>query len=201
MFKKIALLSITGIVCFMLIGCTDTKTENNISVDEQNNIVAHEESNQEEAKNDVNMTTDSKDEEEVSEDKDLTNEENQTTETKVDEESNIEQELKLNESESKVEEANDNKTANKYKDGVYEVTSKTYSESYAVAKITIKDDRVVEIEWKDSGKKAHEGIKQYISKYKEVQDLEEIDVVSGASVTYEIFNDVIEQALEQAEMK
>lgn len=113
----------------------------------------------------------------------------------------------------------------KYKDGVYEITTeKDYESFYCKAKVTIKNNKITNVEWNiyDGTNRVFDekyeevyagnaeyqqqcrddlkGAKTYGPKLVEVQNIQEVDSVSGATWTNGIFKKAISLALKKAEM-
>jgi major membrane immunogen (membrane-anchored lipoprotein) len=111
----------------------------------------------------------------------------------------------------------------KYRDGEYEVTTdKDYEGFYCKAKITIKNNKITNVEWNiyDSDDKIFDekyeevyagqpiyqqqcrddlkGAKTYGPKLVEVQDIMKVDAISGATWANENFKLVINLALKKA---
>ena len=114
----------------------------------------------------------------------------------------------------------------KYKDGDYEVTTaKDHEGYYCKAKVSIKDNKITNIEWniydlynKIFDEKYEEvyagnnfyqqqcrddlkGAKTYGPKLVEVQNINKVDAISGATWSNRIFKSAIGLALEKAECK
>lgn len=114
-----------------------------------------------------------------------------------------------------------------YKDGVYEVeTLPDYEGYYAKARLTIKDDIITDVDWciYDSNRNNRpfddtygevfkeyplyvkqciddwNGSKEYGPKLIGTQDLQQVDAVSGATWTNNVFKAVVDMALEKAKI-
>jgi len=113
------------------------------------------------------------------------------------------------------------KTTAQYKDGEYTAQSeKDERGNYASLKLTIKDNKITAVEWKEltsdgkekdesygkqageeSYKKAQEALKASQTldeKLVELQDVEKIDTLTGASNSLKLFKDLVKEALEKA---
>ncbi|MCX7749802.1 MAG: FMN-binding protein [Clostridia bacterium] len=111
-----------------------------------------------------------------------------------------------------------------YRDGVYEgKTDVDYENYYSRAKVTIKNKRISNVEWeifdksknmvfdenyekifKDSKSLVEQcrsnlkGVKAYGKKLLEVQDIERVDVITGATWTNKMFKAAVKDALKNA---
>jgi len=130
----------------------------------------------------------------------------------------------VNSNGSGVEAADSKKEAIKYKDGEYEINTKTLSEGFTCkAKVTIKNNKIANVDWNiyDSKNRVFDGTYEdvysealykqqcrddfkgsqgYTSKLIEVQDTEKVDAVTGATWTNNIFKNAVDLALEKARM-
>lgn len=113
----------------------------------------------------------------------------------------------------------------KYKDGEYEVKSdRDYQDFYCKAKVTIKNNKVINVEWNiydvndrvfdESYEEVYvgepiyqqqcrddlKGAKTYGPKLVEVQNIKKVDAISGATWANEMFKLVISLALEKAKI-
>ena len=113
----------------------------------------------------------------------------------------------------------------KYKDGDYKIKTDADTEGfYCKAKVTIKNNKITNVEWNiyDSNDRVFDekyeevyvgnayyqqqcrddlkGAKTYGPKLVEVQNVQNVDAVSGATWTNRIFKSAINSALEKAKM-